>query len=149
MVKRGADDMAASSEVFVMGADGICQGIQSPPNPERLFADMECEDRSSPKSDQDEAMPQSEERQSKKPFVEHSPVSTAASTPELAPTTSPEARARARASNLGQLPVRTLKARLKDFGADISGATEKTELVAMLEQLEFANCTEKVPPFQL
>eukprot|EP00931_Biecheleriopsis_adriatica_P110013 TRINITY_DN842_c0_g2_i1.p1 TRINITY_DN842_c0_g2~~TRINITY_DN842_c0_g2_i1.p1 ORF type:complete len:144 (+),score=29.66 TRINITY_DN842_c0_g2_i1:78-509(+) len=143
MVKRGADDMAPSSEVFV-DADAACQGVYGYPNSEEpSTTGKESEDS---RSRFPSCTPES---QHFKKNAAQSPASTAASTPEMAPTTSPEARARAQASNLGTLPVRDLKARLKALGADISGLTEKTELVVLLEQLEFMHCPEKVPPFVL
>eukprot|EP00930_Biecheleria_cincta_P040662 TRINITY_DN27856_c0_g1_i1.p3 TRINITY_DN27856_c0_g1~~TRINITY_DN27856_c0_g1_i1.p3 ORF type:complete len:150 (-),score=30.91 TRINITY_DN27856_c0_g1_i1:59-508(-) len=149
MVKRSAE--ASVQEVFVMGADGVCQGVQSPPNPERPFARYDAE-HAAPRTPSDEPMPEEEPQQPQtaKRFARCvSPASTAASTPELAPTTSPEARARASASELGKLPVRELKARLAALGADFAGLSEKTELVVLLEQLEFLHCPEKVPPFEL
>ncbi|CAE7247272.1 unnamed protein product [Symbiodinium sp. CCMP2456] len=62
-------------------------------------------------------------------------ASTAASTPEMGPSTSPEARDHAHHSDLWQLPIKELKARLESQGSSITGVTEKTELILMLEQL--------------
>ncbi|CAK9009046.1 unnamed protein product [Durusdinium trenchii] len=76
-----------------------------------------------------------------------SPCSTAASTPELGPSTSPEARDHAHHSDLWQLPVKELKARLTSLGTDLKGVTEKTELIILLEQLQPSS--EGVPPFEL
>mmetsp|Transcript_107052 Transcript_107052/g.149287 ORF Transcript_107052/g.149287 Transcript_107052/m.149287 type:complete len:104 (+) Transcript_107052:77-388(+) len=76
-------------------------------------------------------------------------ASTAASTPEMGPSTSPEARDHAHHSDLWQLPIKELKARLESQGSSITGVTEKTELILMLEQLSPAPATQSVPPFEL
>mmetsp|Transcript_47859 Transcript_47859/g.89595 ORF Transcript_47859/g.89595 Transcript_47859/m.89595 type:complete len:102 (-) Transcript_47859:117-422(-) len=78
-----------------------------------------------------------------------SEVSTATSTPEMGPSTSPEARDHAHHSDLWQLPVKELKARLAAQGSDFTGVTEKTELILMLEQQHPAPTTGGVPPFEL
>mmetsp|Transcript_47443 Transcript_47443/g.75424 ORF Transcript_47443/g.75424 Transcript_47443/m.75424 type:complete len:115 (+) Transcript_47443:59-403(+) len=76
-----------------------------------------------------------------------SPCSTAATTPELGPSTSPEVRDHAHHSSLWQLPVKELKAKLTALGSDLKGVTEKTELIMLLEQLQPPS--EGVPPFEL
>ena len=76
-----------------------------------------------------------------------SPCSTAASTPELGPSTSPEARDHAHHSSWWQLPIKELKARLTALGSDLKGVTEKTELIMLLEQLQRPQ--DGVPPFEL
>eukprot|EP00913_Durusdinium_trenchii_P029311 g27478.t1 len=76
-----------------------------------------------------------------------SPSSTAASSPDFGPSTSPEARDHAHHSSLWQLSVKELKARLGALGADLKGVTEKTELIILLEQLQ--QPPEGVPPFEL
>mmetsp|Transcript_14413 Transcript_14413/g.17204 ORF Transcript_14413/g.17204 Transcript_14413/m.17204 type:complete len:88 (+) Transcript_14413:92-355(+) len=60
--------------------------------------------------------------------------STAPSSPDFGPSTSPEARDHAHHSDLWQLPVKELKARLTALGTDLRGVTEKTELVMLLEE---------------
>eukprot|EP00913_Durusdinium_trenchii_P034318 g32109.t1 len=55
--------------------------------------------------------------------------------PDFGPSTSPEARDHAHHSDLWQLPIKDLKARLTALGTDLKGVTEKTELVILLEQL--------------
>ncbi|CAJ1337653.1 unnamed protein product [Effrenium voratum] len=74
-------------------------------------------------------------------------VDTQVSSPEMGAT--PEDRDHAHHSNLWQLPVKELKARLEALGADLKGVTEKTELVNLLEQLQPAPKKEEVPPFEL
>merc|ERR1719506_1150894 len=64
-----------------------------------------------------------------------SPCSTAASTPIMT-ATSPEARAKARISSFAGLPVRQLKERIESLGGNITGMSEKTELVSYLDMLE-------------
>jgi len=76
-----------------------------------------------------------------------SPCWSATSTPELGPSTSPEARDHAHHSSLWQLPVKELKAKLTALGSDLRGVTEKTELIMLLEQLQAPS--ENVPPFEL
>ncbi|CAE7235339.1 unnamed protein product [Symbiodinium microadriaticum] len=60
-----------------------------------------------------------------------------------------QARDHAHHSDLWQLPIKELKARLESQGSSITGVTEKTELILMLEQLSPAPATESVPPFAM
>eukprot|EP00434_Breviolum_minutum_P004118 symbB.v1.2.003629.t1/scaffold203.1/size271217/21 len=76
-----------------------------------------------------------------------SPTSTATSSPDFGHSTSPEARDHAHHSDLWQLPVKELKARLDALGTDRKGVAEKTELITLLEQSQPQS--EGVPPFEL
>ncbi|CAE8611332.1 unnamed protein product [Polarella glacialis] len=161
MVKRGAEAPSGQSgEVFAVSPEGVCQGVPNPERPQVHWTSGDCgahtPSRSPVAAEEDEPMPEAESPPFAKRFdsgatrnIPGSQASTAASTPVIEASTSPEARARARASNLGRLPVRELKARLLDLGADLAGLTEKSELVVLLEQLEFLRMPEKVPPFEL
>mmetsp|Transcript_47444 Transcript_47444/g.75425 ORF Transcript_47444/g.75425 Transcript_47444/m.75425 type:complete len:87 (+) Transcript_47444:75-335(+) len=59
---------------------------------------------------------------------------SAPASPDFGPSTSPEARDHAHHSDLWQLPVKELKARLTALGTDLRGVTEKTELIMLLEE---------------
>mmetsp|Transcript_1529 Transcript_1529/g.1573 ORF Transcript_1529/g.1573 Transcript_1529/m.1573 type:complete len:98 (-) Transcript_1529:61-354(-) len=76
-----------------------------------------------------------------------SPSSTPPSSPHFEPSTSPEARDHAHHLDLWQLPVKELKARLDALHIEWKGATEKTELVTLLEMSQPPS--EGVPPFEL
>mmetsp|Transcript_41772 Transcript_41772/g.97547 ORF Transcript_41772/g.97547 Transcript_41772/m.97547 type:complete len:117 (-) Transcript_41772:123-473(-) len=108
--------------------------LKAPANPEQPFEHLGSK----------ESFTEEDGPHAKRYAFEKSPTSTAASTPELGPSTSPEARDHAHLSALWQLPVKELKARLAAQGADLRGCTEKTELVQMLE-----HATEEMPPFEL
>eukprot|EP00930_Biecheleria_cincta_P021999 TRINITY_DN16138_c0_g1_i1.p1 TRINITY_DN16138_c0_g1~~TRINITY_DN16138_c0_g1_i1.p1 ORF type:complete len:154 (+),score=34.72 TRINITY_DN16138_c0_g1_i1:72-464(+) len=63
-------------------------------------------------------------------------------------STSPEARARAHASEYDKLAVPVLLGRLKELGADpaAQGLHEKEELVALMERLEPSKVHSTLPP---
>mmetsp|Transcript_10314 Transcript_10314/g.18374 ORF Transcript_10314/g.18374 Transcript_10314/m.18374 type:complete len:99 (-) Transcript_10314:88-384(-) len=61
---------------------------------------------------------------------------SAETTSTEASATSPEARAKAQSSSFASLSVRELKERITAYGGDLTGMTEKCELVAYLEMLD-------------
>ncbi|CAJ1374595.1 unnamed protein product [Effrenium voratum] len=101
------------------------QAMPSPPNPEEPFAHLEEDDCHSLKRPR-------------------GPL----------PSPTPEARDHARHSELWDLPVKELKARLRAIGADFTGLAEKTELIMLLERSvelrrkEYLH-TENIPTFVL
>lgn len=172
MPKRTAPQVEVSFDApaFVLGQDGICHGTspkgapeeppKSPPvidlsaeQPDEEMPDAEMPDAHEPAEPAPapmDATPTPPPAQPETPMKDrrvHSPVSTAASTPVITPT-SPEARAHARNSEVGKLPVKELKARLQALGANITGLAEKAELVALLETLQ-AQANGDPPPFAL
>ncbi|CAJ1461577.1 unnamed protein product [Effrenium voratum] len=101
------------------------EAMPSPPNPEEPFAHLEEDDCHSLKRPR-------------------GPL----------PSPTPEARDHARHSELWDLPVKELKARLRAIGADFTGLAEKTELIMLLERSvelrrkEYLH-TENIPTFVL
>lgn len=142
MAKRGSNDLPQDADAH-----------HEAKNP-RFAADLS--------DDTDEAMPAPKEGGHRRWGAEaESQNSTAATTPELRPasppnaklaeqlsaclehvSTSPEARARAHNSELGQLSVKELKSRLLVLGANIVGLHEKEELVELLQELVHENASQ-------
>eukprot|EP00929_Paragymnodinium_shiwhaense_P115102 TRINITY_DN83710_c0_g1_i1.p2 TRINITY_DN83710_c0_g1~~TRINITY_DN83710_c0_g1_i1.p2 ORF type:complete len:170 (-),score=50.61 TRINITY_DN83710_c0_g1_i1:487-996(-) len=169
MVKRGhASELPHGTDVFVMGEDGLVHGKthsddhseedeHTPPEqkmpkkqedvPNLDFVeqldeadgpvDRETEKDATSMPDKDPSLPQA---------TAGAAHVSSHSTSQVAYSTSPEMRAWSQKSAYGQMSIRQLKERIQKIGADITGITEKEELIELLSGLEKP---EDSTPFEL